>query len=247
MGLQSTTYLQAYDSDYQKGASGAQTISSLIYGGAAAILIPGAAEAMLVGSTGLTGYSLGTDINTIFTAERQYGAFMNADGTATSYGEMAFNMLGKGAILGLNFLGASALSAAKTGSVSSLPDPYQGIKDASKYLQEIGVSRAERVNILQSFNPQNISINIANDATYGLRFYNVGTNPTGRYLFPTFTNQTSRSGMAIIPEFNNSMSGIQQFQLKPGSVYLQGTAAPKGIYPGGSQQIFTQQSNLIKL
>jgi hypothetical protein len=66
-------------------------------------------ECALVASTGLTGYSLGGDINTIATADRQYGAFMNTDGTATSYGEMAFNIAGKVGLLGLNFWGASIL------------------------------------------------------------------------------------------------------------------------------------------
>jgi hypothetical protein len=78
-------------------------------------------------------YSLGTDINTIFTAERQYGAFMNADGTATSYEEMGFNIAGKVGLLGLNFLGASALQS--SGATKAIKPSEQGGLNLFKWNQ----------------------------------------------------------------------------------------------------------------
>jgi hypothetical protein len=109
MGLQSTTYLQAYDSDYQKGASGAQTISSLIYGGAAAMLIPGAQYALglLGGYAGTQG--LANNLGTINgQTQNEYGAYeiKNEDGTTTMLhsNEMYWNIAGNVFLTGVSVL-----------------------------------------------------------------------------------------------------------------------------------------------
>jgi RHS repeat-associated protein len=47
---------------------------------------------------------------------------------------------------------------------------YAGVKAASKYLQTQGVPRVYRKQILQSFEIETVSLKIADNATYGLRF-----------------------------------------------------------------------------
>ena len=115
---------------------------------------------------------------------------------------------------------------------------YAGVRAASKYLQEQGVPRAYRQQILQSFEIETISLRTADNATYGLRFFGGAANETGRYLFPTFTNYTNRVGLALPPSWN-SMAGISQFQISEGSSYIFGRAVSQGgIYTGGSYQMF---------
>lgn len=61
----------------------------------------------------------------------------------------------------------------------------------------------------------------------------------GRYLFPTFTNQTNRVGLALPLSWRNTMTGISQFQVVPGTQYIFGRAASQGgIYSGGSYQMY---------
>lgn len=125
---------------------------------------------------------------------------------------------------------------------------YDGVRAASKYLQEQGVPRAYRKEILESFEVETISLRIADNSTYGLRFYGGAANKSGRYLFATFTNYTNRVGLALPQSWNNSMSGISQFQIKPGSIYIFGRASSQGtMYSGGSFQMYINNlSNLLK-
>jgi RHS repeat-associated protein len=124
---------------------------------------------------------------------------------------------------------------------------YDGVRAASKYLQGQGVPRVYRKQILESFEEGTISLRTADNATYGLRFYGGAANQSGRYLFPTFTNYTNRVGLAL-PQSWNSMSGISQFQIVPGSTYIFGRAASQGgIFNGGSYQIYINSlNNIIK-
>lgn len=135
----------------------------------------------------------------------------------------------------------TATVTAKTGSA------YEGVQAASKYLQEQGVPRVYRKQILESFEVGTISLRTADNVTFGLRFYGGAANQSGRYLFPTFTNYTNRAGLALPPSWN-SMSRISQFQLAPGSTYIFGRAASQGgIYSGGSYQMYINNlNNLIK-
>src|SRR5690606_17986247 len=124
---------------------------------------------------------------------------------------------------------------------------YDGVRAASKFLQEQGVPRIYRKQILESFEIGTISLRTADNATFGLRFYGGAANQSGRYLFPTFTNYTNRAGLALPPSWN-SMSGVSQFQIAPGSTYIFGRAASQGgIYRGGSYQMYINNlNNLIK-
>lgn len=122
---------------------------------------------------------------------------------------------------------------------------FEGVREASKYLQEQGVPRTFRKQILESFEVETISLRTADNATFGLRFYGGAANQSGRYLFPTFTNYTNRTGLAL-PSNWNSMSGISQFQITPGSRYIFGrTASQGGTYNGGSFQMYINNLNNI--
>ncbi len=138
----------------------------------------------------------------------------------------------------LTILGSSA--------AKNLPNPYAGIQDASAFLKSQGVSRADRVQILQSFNPQNITVRQAGSSEFGLRYFSDATRPSGSYLFETFP--ASRSSLAIKPEWS-TMSGFKQFQVRPGATILEGSTGPQGPYlPGGQTQkfIFDWRNNLLE-
>ena len=124
-------------------------------------------------------------------------------------------------------------------------DLFAGVK-ASKFLQEQGVSRVYRKQIIESFETTTISLKTTDDATFGLRFFGGKAREVGSYLLPTFTNYTNRTGLALPPSFNNTMTGLRQFQLSSGTKYLYGRAASQGcIYVGGSAQIFINNTKSL--
>ncbi len=53
---------------------------------------------------------------------------------------------------------------------------YDGVQQASEYLQSQGVPRAYRKQILESFDVETIKLQTAGDSTYGLRFYGGNAN-----------------------------------------------------------------------
>ncbi|WP_275658235.1 RHS repeat domain-containing protein, partial [Photorhabdus bodei] len=129
------------------------------------------------------------------------------------------------------------------GNKGEPPHPYQGVRDASEYLQSMGVGRSQRKQIIDSFELSGMSVHKAGDSLYGARFHDFGkrARPEGQYVFETFTPQTNRSGLALPPDWNG-MTGIQQFQIKPGTTIIKGKAAPQydfgPQYTGGAEQIF---------
>ena len=141
---------------------------------------------------------------------------------------------------------AAVDSKAVTDGVKSLPNPYAGLQDASAYLKTQGVSRPDRVQILQSFSPQSMTVRQAGSSEFGLRYFSDPSRPHGGYLFETFP--ASRSSLAIKPEWS-TMSGFKQFQVRPGTTILEGSAAPQGPYlPGGQTQkfILDWRNNLLE-
>jgi RHS repeat-associated protein len=127
----------------------------------------------------------------------------------------------------------------------TLPDQFSGIQKASQYLQNIGVPRAQRVEILQSFEAQNMVVRQAGQSEFGLRYFSDPSRTGGSYLFQTFP--ASRAGLAIRPEWS-TMSGFRQFQIQPGATIFEGRATAQGAYlPGGQFQIFIWdwRNNLI--
>jgi len=106
------------------------------------------------------------------------------------------------------------------------------VQEASAYLKTQGVPRAERVQILQSFDVDAIGVRQAGTSEFGLRYYSDASRPGGGYLFETFP--ASRTNLAIKPEWS-TMTGFKQFQIRPGATVLEGPAAPQGPYLLGGQ------------
>jgi hypothetical protein len=124
-----------------------------------------------------------------------------------------------------------------SGSVPErLPNRFEGVQHASRYLQDMRVPRDRRVEILQSFEVDAIRVRPAGASEFGLRYFSDPNRAGGSYLFETFP--ASRSSLAIKPEWS-TMSGFRQFQVRPGATILEGPAAAQGAYlPGGQTQKF---------
>ncbi|MBR8824045.1 hypothetical protein IX293_002322 [Fusobacterium necrophorum] len=131
--------------------------------------------------------------------------------------------------------------------------PYDGVRKASKYLKDIGADRVSRKVSLELFNVKTMTVEKAGKTEYAIRFYDINyeTNtklptPNGQYLFETFTPNINREGLALPPSWNQ-MTGIKQWQIKPGTIVLKGIAdsqqleGAQYIYPGGAEQIFIYQ------
>ena len=127
------------------------------------------------------------------------------------------------------------------------------IKEARKYLTDMGLESKEIDRVLDSFAPQTLQVEIAGSKDYGIRFYDIDyktrINPAysnGQYLFETFTPYINREGLALPPSWNQ-MTGIKQWQIEPGTIILKGIANSQKldgahyIYPGGAEQIFIYQ------
>ncbi|WP_230545023.1 hypothetical protein, partial [Yersinia pseudotuberculosis] len=126
------------------------------------------------------------------------------------------------------------------------PHPYQGVRDASEYLQSMGVPRSQRKQIIDSFELSGMSVQKASNDLHGLRFHDYGktARAEGQYLFETFTPQINRNGLALPPDWNG-MTGIKQWQITPNTTIIRGRAAPQfeygSQYSGGADQIFVLQ------
>ena len=127
------------------------------------------------------------------------------------------------------------------------------IKEARKYLTDMGLESKEIDRVLDSFAPQTLKVVKAGSEDYGIRFYDIDyktrinpASPNGQYLFETFTSNINREGLALPPSWNQ-MTGIKQWQIEPGTVILKGIADSQKldgvhyIYPGGAEQIFIYQ------
>ena len=127
------------------------------------------------------------------------------------------------------------------------------IKEARKYLTDMGLESKEIDRVLDSFAPQTLKVVKAGSEDYGIRFYDMKykanpglPKPGGQYLFETFTPNINREGLALPPSWNQ-MTGIKQWQIKPETVILKGIADSQKldgahyIYPGGAKQIFIYQ------
>ena len=116
---------------------------------------------------------------------------------------------------------------------SVLGKQYAGVKEASKFLQNSGVPREFRKQILDSFDTKNIKVRSATNAEFGMRYFdNVNAWEKGRYLFETFP--ASRQSLALKPEWNQ-MTHLKQFQVRPNTTLLEGPASSMGIGVEGGQ------------
>ncbi|MFA0848587.1 DUF6531 domain-containing protein [Curtobacterium sp. WHRI 8282] len=122
------------------------------------------------------------------------------------------------------------------------PNPYQGVREASQWLQEQGVPRQYRVEALQSFSPGTVSLQTADSSVYGLRHYGGEAQAAGRYLTPTLP--ATRSELAL-PQVN-SMERLAQWQIPEGQKYLSGQVGPNFGYPGGGRQMYVPDPSVLQ-
>jgi len=138
------------------------------------------------------------------------------------------------------------LASGYSQAAESAASPYAGIRQASQYLQELGVSRAQRVQILQSFEAGTVNMRAAGSPEFGLRFFDgVNAQARGRFLFETFP--ASRESLALSSRWNQ-MTSFTQWQIREGSMLIEGRAAAQGAgLPGGQIQKFVPNlDNLFK-
>jgi len=125
-------------------------------------------------------------------------------------------------------------------------DAFAGIKEASQVLQSAGFPRSVRVQILQSFEAGTVSVGKAGANQFGLRFFDGRkARALGGFLFDTFP--ASRQSLALRPEFN-AMTGLRQFQIRPGATVISGRATSQGVgFEGGQIQryIFDPSRDLL--
>lgn len=142
------------------------------------------------------------------------------------------------------------LSNLNKGGLNTNDEVYAGVREASEYLKSQGVPRQYRKQILESFDVRTIKMETAGDSTFGIRFYGGNANAEGRYLFETFSPTTNRNSLALPYEWN-SMTSIQQFQVKSGTTMITGNAAGQtsfgSQYIGGAKQWYINSlEDLIK-
>ena len=140
--------------------------------------------------------------------------------------------------------------AGRGNDVGIVLDPYKGVKQASEYLKLKGVPRKYRKQVLESFDVETIQLKIAGKDTFGMRFYGGKAEAEGRYLFETFTPLINRQNLALPYEWN-SMTSIQQFQVKEGTTMITGRVAAQNVfgshYTGGAAQWYINDlGDLIK-
>ena len=122
-----------------------------------------------------------------------------------------------------------------SGEVNGMPNPYEGVQEASQYLQEMGVSHDFRKQILESFDLNTIQLDKATLSEFGIRYFDsINAIAEGHYLFETFP--ASRMSLSLQPNWNK-MIFLKQYQIRPGAMFLKGRASSQGPYlPGGQIQ-----------
>jgi hypothetical protein len=142
--------------------------------------------------------------------------------------------------------GAARFSVDSSGTATDLqaefPDPYAGVRQASQVLQDAGVPRNFRVQVLQSFEPGTISVRQAGDADFGIRSYdNVNAWARGRYLTDSWP--ATREELAVQARWNQ-FTYLKQWQIRPGATIIEGRVGPQGLgYPGGGTQTYVLDPN----
>jgi len=129
----------------------------------------------------------------------------------------------------------NAVNPNTTSPEQTAGNPYSGVREASRILQAEGVPRHIRKQVLESFDVRTINVRAAGTDEFALRYFDgIDADPRGRFLFETFP--ASRQSLALDAQWNQ-MTGVVQWQLRPGAIVFEGVASPQGTYlPGGQIQ-----------
>jgi RHS repeat-associated protein len=168
-----------------------------------------------------------------------YGLFSVGPAVATGAGKLLTSLRSASAWVSAPRtlrLPTSPAAGAAEGRLLTDAQRFGGIRQASQYLRDAGVPRAQRVEWLQSFQQGTVRFRSAGDAEFGIRYFGGEAYPSGRFLFETFP--ASRGSLALDPRWGNTMIGFRQWQIAPGTPIIEGRAAAQGVYPGGQLQKF---------
>ncbi|MGH8550763.1 MAG: RHS repeat-associated core domain-containing protein, partial [Methylococcales bacterium] len=146
--------------------------------------------------------------------------------------------------LGLDIIGAITPGATGLGAASRvakgstfIDDGFSGVRELSETLRAAGVSRADRLQTIQSFREGTILAQMATGNENFIRFFGGEALERGRFLTPTFPSSGgARNALALPP--GNSATNLRAFQLAPGTRFFQGTVAPNFGQTGGGVQVF---------
>ncbi len=168
-----------------------------------------------------------------------FDAVDNAKGIKDEWGNLRDNEINWGRrALAFGMIGVQSLDYITPFNIPNKGDDiYAGVQEASDFLKNAGVERQYRKQILESFDVRTIQVRQAGDDLFGLRYYDdLDADAAGRYLFNTFP--ATRQSLAVPPKWNK-FQYIQQWQVRPGTTYIEGLAAPQGLhYPGGDLQMY---------
>jgi hypothetical protein len=142
------------------------------------------------------------------------------------------------AVLGMvNPLGSPATKLASNFQNVSDDVMYAGVRKASKFLQDIGVPRDVRKQAIEAFDILSIKLRRVGDFEYGIRYYdNITSKAKSGFLFDTFPG--SREELAIQFKWNK-MTMFKQWQIRPGTIIVEGITAKQGPYlRGGRRQMY---------
>lgn len=116
----------------------------------------------------------------------------------------------------------------------------------NRILREQGVPKEYISQILQSFEPGQITLKFADENTFGLRFYGGISRDIGPFLNPTFPLGNIRD-LNALPELN-TVENVMQWQVKPGSPYFFGRIRANFGRPGGGLQMYISnfEENLLR-
>jgi RHS repeat-associated protein len=110
---------------------------------------------------------------------------------------------------------------------------YAGVRHASSFLQQLGVSRDVRVKLLSTVDPRTVGLDFAGTSSYALRYFGGRARARGHALFDTFP--ATRDSLAVKLDWN-TMEFFKQWQIRPGAPIIYGRALPQGGLSGGQMQ-----------
>ncbi len=116
---------------------------------------------------------------------------------------------------------------------------------SNRVLRGAGVPPQYISEALQSFEPGTIGLRIAGESDFGLRLYGGVSGPKSPYVGPTFPLGDARSLNAVVP--GNTLQNIAQWQIRPGTPFLEGRIRGAFGQPGGGMQWYVPdfRNNLL--
>lgn len=131
---------------------------------------------------------------------------------------------------------------------------YEGVRELSGLLRDAGLSRKQRLDIINSFEEGSIIARRADGTENVIRFFGGDADELGRFVTPTFPQGNARSVLALPGpnralghEYGNTAQYFTQYNLRANARFFEGTVAPNFGKPGGGTQYYVPNlDNLIK-